>query len=196
MGVNGVDARLEPNKRIGFAVTGKWKVVPLCGEINPADIKLVETESGQDVIPYEESLFQALVDYDTALNTVGSREKFIRLCLEKPMTNCYVARDNGIVIGYGIIQPAIRGNRIAPLYCDSPNLTRLILKKLLQSVPAKKPLVNWYTPDCNPVISELINEWSLDIAWSPMYRQFTKYDLEKIACEKVFATFGCETCFV
>lgn len=133
LGIAAASSRIKPNQKAGFlhlsyeisAYTG----VPVRNKLEPI------TDSQFELVKYEDSLFDDVMDYDSEVHTI-EREAFLQQWIDCDITTTLVAKCEDKVIGYGCIQPKEgHGYHIGPIFADRPVVAKVLFNNLALSVP-------------------------------------------------------------
>ncbi|XP_013388005.1 uncharacterized protein LOC106157056 isoform X2 [Lingula anatina] len=193
-GVKSVLHREEILKKHGYSVS-TYKCPLICGRIDLSTIS-VQGDSSVDIVPTSKVDFEALVKYDAEIHTIP-RRTFVEKWLARPSVKSFTALDkSGNIVGYGASSAATHSYRICPLFADSSLVSRLLLVRLLQSVP-QDANVDMYLNTENEVGKEIMatNKDTFKIAFE-MRKMFTKRDVDLPQHHKILAYSSVELALV
>lgn len=126
VGLDGVVAQQANYKKSGFVLA--HRNVRYGGEIT------VTAPSDPHVVPITPALMPAVMDYDRRAFP-APREGFLRSWLKPdrrlPLT--YVI--DGVVRGYGVIRSCRQGQKIGPLFADTPAIAEILFQALAAAMP-------------------------------------------------------------
>ena len=117
--------------KYGFKIPS-WDVVSYFAKPPNVQNLKVSAPDGLVISPLEAVDRGHLVEYDQQFN-ITRREALLNNVFSEPGAVTRVGVLNGQMAGFGTIQPAIRGYRIAPLYADTPSIARALIKALIEA---------------------------------------------------------------
>ncbi|CAK9298232.1 unnamed protein product [Gordionus sp. m RMFG-2023] len=158
LGVNAVESRIEPNKRVGMLVAFKiarYRAIMRAGTLDKIVSSILLHDSDNPILanvtlsirrphqnqfdPLNNSLFNMINNYDSKINKV-SRTAFITSLIESQGTSTIVATEQGgngeeTLLGFGVLRPRYNGFTIGPLYAKSPLIGKALCLELMSQVP-------------------------------------------------------------
>lgn len=136
----------------------------------------------EDLVPVAEVPFRDIAAYDS-LHFPARRETFLEKWLDMPDSTAlaYAGPDGGIA-GYGVIRKCINGNKVGPLFADSPEIAEKLLEGLEYSIEGETFYFD--TPEINPdaVRMAKIREMSEVFGTARMYTG----DIPNLPDEQIF----------
>ncbi|MCO5252534.1 MAG: GNAT family N-acetyltransferase [Candidatus Kapabacteria bacterium] len=149
IGIDGVVARVENYKRLGFKEA--YKNIRFEGI---GDKFIVEPE----VVHTKIIDFQEIADYDARCFPVR-REKFLKGWLEMINSHSYVFYEENRVKGYGVIRSCRKGYKIGPLFADDIHIAEQLYKALANK--AADELIYFDTPEANLFAVDLAHKYEM-----------------------------------
>ncbi|GFQ73174.1 n-acetyltransferase domain-containing protein [Trichonephila clavata] len=152
-------------------------------QVNPS-ILSDELPSGVAILPFQNSLLPAILEYDYSL--IGyERRLVIEASCKEENGKTLVAMKDGKCVGLGSIKLNINEQgRIGPLYADYPSVAEALVKWLITAMPEAKGFAI-VTINTNMFANMILDKLSIPV-YKPLYRLYTKEGLH-VDTEKVFA---------
>lgn len=130
-----------------------WKDVPI-GLCQIANLLVCLSECPRlmkvVIFQYDDALFDSLIAYDDkCFIAAGSqvRRDFLKAWVDIKDSAACLAFANGNVVGYGCLRPSLVGTShlIGPLYADSKDIAKDLIRTLIKSVAASEVTLDiWY----------------------------------------------------
>ena len=136
--INAAPNREEMYNRLGF-VTSKNRM-----QLIDYDFKLKRAESFKNinqvasVSDCDQSLMEKVVLYDKTIQPM-EREAFLKNRFEKS-DKVKVTLKDGEVVGYGCLRKGYKGFMMMPLYANTTEVARQLLKEILEGVNENEPI--------------------------------------------------------
>jgi predicted acetyltransferase len=98
--------------------------------------------------------FDGIVDFDTKCFP-AERKNFLKLWLtQKDATTLLSEDDDGRLCGYGVVRKCFQGNRIGPLFAETPEVAKRLFDSLAASVAGQEIFID--VPTVNPSAMQLV----------------------------------------
>jgi hypothetical protein len=133
VGIDGVLAMQEKYARVGY----KWAYgneryagIAKTGEIDSQCRKILSSD------------FEYIVAFDAKFFPV-ERRKFLESWLtQKDATALLSKDDNGKLAGYGVVRKSVQGNRVGPLFAETPQTAKQLFDSLAASVAGQELFID------------------------------------------------------
>ncbi len=174
IGIDGVTARVENYKRLGFHEAYKNIRFEGIGGSYFYD---------SNVVPAKIIEFDEISQYDQRCFPVG-RESFLRGWLEMINSHSFVYYDENAVKGYGVIRSCRKGFKIGPLFADNFMIADQLYKALANK--AVDELLYLDAPEANPYALDLADKYEMKKVFATC-RMYTRGE-PLIELQKIFGT--------
>jgi hypothetical protein len=165
------------------------------GKVLKASLELPHVAEGEfKVMPYEDNAFDDVLAFDNTIQNISPRPEFLRAWFAKDRTNTFVARLGDRVVGYGTVQPAPDGYRLAPLYADRDDIGFHLLHFLVNSLPEDEPKILIYAIK-DGLGEKLGQKLKLGMLLKDLGIMFTGEGYT-FSWDRVYCCSGAELCFV
>ncbi|MDD3311065.1 GNAT family N-acetyltransferase [Pseudodesulfovibrio sp.] len=126
IGLDAVPAQEANYVRSGFATAYRSaRYEGVAGGTVPESVHRLGEADFADVAAYDRQCFPA------------PRDAFLRAWLAARGSHAFGVRRGGVLAGYGVIRPCIRGCKVGPLFADDAAAARDLLEALTASVPGE-----------------------------------------------------------
>ena len=113
---------------------GAWDVLVYEGPVNPEKLTATTLDSINPV-PVSSVKFEDLLKYDQCIHPGVERSMYWKKCFAKKDAEFLVAVNDGNIVGICGCRPFIPGRvHISPLYADSLDIAKVLIKTLLDKV--------------------------------------------------------------
>jgi len=162
IGLDSVLAQRATYEKTGFALA--WSNARRMGKAG------VCAPPPPEVVELAALPFEAVAAYDSPLFACG-RTAFLRCWLGMPKSRALGVLHGGALAGYGVIRRCGVGNKIGPLFADSPAVAETLFEALVASLaPGETYFLD--TPSANPAAVALAERHKLETVFETarMYR--------------------------
>lgn len=176
VGLDGVVSQQENYRKSGFTLA--HRNIRYCGTGGGEGAHLICSEIvNRSTIPSEQ-----IYSYDK-LFFPDSRTEFMRCWLGQPQSTALgIIGDHGRVAGYGVVRSCRSGYKIAPLFCDSPQVAEELFLALRAHTPEGASIF-LDVPEVNSAALNLVTKYNMraEFETARMYRgDFPKLPLDRI----------------
>lgn len=105
-----------------------------------------------DIVPLDQIPFPVLAAYDRRIFG-AERAVFLKWWLRQPNAVKLAMLRGDKIVGYGLIRPCQTGWRVGPLFADTPQIAKDLVKVMLNQLPTGPVYMDM--PDANPAALEL-----------------------------------------
>lgn len=179
VGIDGVLAMQEKYSRAGYKwVYGneRYAGVAKAGELDSHCRKI----SGGD--------FEGIVEFDTKCFPT-ERRNFLKLWLTQKDATALLAKDDtGKLSGYGVVRKCFQGNRVGPLFAETPQAAKQLFDSLAASVAGQAIFID--VPTVNASAMQLV----LSMGMKPVFttaRMYTK-QAPNLPLDKIYGVTSLE----
>ena len=106
-----------------------------------------------DVVPLDQIPLPVLEAYDLRMFPVA-RPAFLRWWLRQEEATTVGMLRNDRMAGYGVLRRGHHGRKLGPVFADTPQIAKDLIKALLSSIPGEPVMID--APDNNPATSDLM----------------------------------------
>lgn len=156
-------ARLAPQATIGM--DGVFDMVPFYQrggfEFAFRDLRFEGTAQGEtdpSLEPLSAFSFDEVCAFE-ARHSVAPRAEFLRRWISQPGVVALGAREQGRLVGLGVLRPALKGFKIGPLLADREDLARRLAASLMAGISGQP--VQWDVPEPNAAGLALASDFGL-----------------------------------
>jgi predicted acetyltransferase len=179
VGIDGVLAMQEKYSRAGY----KW----IYGnERYAGTAKAGESDNKCQLITLGD--FDRIVEFDAKFFPT-ERRNFLKLWLtQKDATTLLTNDDAGNISGYGVVRKCFQGNRVGPLFAETPETAKRLFDSLAASVAGQEIFID--VPTVNPSAMQLV----LTQGMKPVFttaRMYTKY-APNLPLDKIYGVTSLE----
>jgi GNAT superfamily N-acetyltransferase len=126
VGLDGVVAQQENYKKSGFALAHR--------NARYAGVPAVTAHPDPTVLPITAELIETIIQYDQPFYP-DDRSTFVKLWLQLPESHALACVEDGMIKGYGVIRRCRDGQKIGPLFAETP----AVAERLFTALAAKAP---------------------------------------------------------
>lgn len=162
VGIDGVLAMQEKYSRAGYKLAygnERYAGIASAGE---SESQCRKVSSGD---------FEGIVEFDSKCFPT-ERRNFLKLWLTQKDATALLAKDeDGKLQGYGVVRKCFRGNRVGPLFAETPEAAKQLFDSLAASVAGEEIFID--VPTVNPSAMQLVLAMGMKPAFTTA-RMYTK----------------------
>jgi GNAT superfamily N-acetyltransferase len=172
VGIDGVLAMQDKYSRVGYKLAYGNERYAGTAKAGESDSQCSQISSGD---------FDSIVAFDAKFFPT-ERRKFLKLWLtQKDATALQVKGDDGKLCGYGVVRKCFQGNRVGPLFAETPQTAKRLLDSLAASVAGQELFIDVPTVNASAMQLVLSNDMKPVFTTARMYtKQAPNLPLDKI----------------
>ncbi len=172
VGIDGVLAMQEKYARVGYKLAygnERYAGTAKAGELAEGCSKILAGD------------FDRVVEFDAKFFPT-ERKKFLKAWLSQKDASALLSKDDdGKLCGYGVVRKCFQGNRVGPLFAETPQTAKRLLDSLAASVAGQEIFIDVPTVNAYAVQLALSNGMKPAFTTARMYtKQAPNLPLEKI----------------